>query len=204
MGGSGAGKSTLLKCLGGVWRPLEGDVYLNGEPLWRDGFNGQSPSAVRRIGFAFQNNALFTSMSVLENLLYPHRERRPEIAEKVRRERALELLKRVGLEASVAQMPFELSGGMQKRLSIVRALILEPDFLFLDDPTAGLDPISSKRMSEMLKALLQDSQALVVVVTNDPDRAREWGPQIHFLHEKRLLSPGDPNYQQIQEKFLFQ
>lgn len=202
MGGSGSGKSTLLKCLGGVWRPAEGEIRLNDEPLWREGFAGQSPSAVRRIGFAFQNNALFSSMSVIENLLYPHRERRPDTSEAERREKAHELLRKVGLEASAAQMPFELSGGMQKRLAIIRALILEPDFLFLDDPTAGLDPISSKRMSELLKSLLKDSHALVVIVTNDPDRAHDWGPEIHFLCEKQLFSPGDARYRQIKETYI--
>ncbi len=202
MGASGAGKSTLLKCLGGVWRPQGGDVLLDGASLWESSNFAGNAAALQRIGFAFQNNALFTSMRVIENLSYPHRQRFPHISEKTRQAIAMEWLAKVGLEASALLYPHELSGGMQKRLAIARALILNADCLFLDDPTAGLDPITSRQISKLLLSLLKESQALVVLVTNDADRARSWSQNIHFLADKKLHSPGTSAYAELQRKFL--
>lgn len=200
MGSSGAGKSTFLKSIGGVWKPLRGSVQIDGAPLWVD--DEQNPQILRRIGFAFQNNALFSSLRVIENVSFPHRQRFPEMPEVQRKELALDWLNKVGLEASAYSYPHELSGGMQKRLSIARTLALKPDFIFLDDPTAGLDPITSKVMAELIHSLLAGSQALVVIVTNDPDRAKDWGPNIHFLSEQKLLSPdASEKYLKMQEDY---
>lgn len=193
MGPSGGGKSSFLKTIGGVWKPLSGEVRLDGLPPEGD--------QLLRVGFAFQNNALFGSLRVLENLLFPHRQRFPAMPEKERGQLAWEWLAKVGLEATAAQFPHELSGGMQKRLSLVRALILRPDFVFLDDPTAGLDPITSRTMSELVGSLLQGSESLVVIVTNDPDRARDWGKNLHFLSDGALHSPGSARYAEMQERF---
>lgn len=192
MGPSGGGKSSLLKTLGGVWMPRRGEVLLDGKPPTGD--------TLRRVGFAFQNNALFGSLRVLENLLFPHRQRFPDMDHREREALAREWLAKVGLEATAAQHPHELSGGMQKRLSLARALILKPDFVFLDDPTAGLDPITSRTMSELVSSLLKGSESLVVIVTNDTDRARDWGPNLHFLAEGGLHSPGSPDYERVRER----
>lgn len=194
MGPSGGGKSSFLKTIGGVWSPTSGEVLLDDK--------APSGAQLRRVGFAFQNNALFGSMRVIENLLFPHRQRFPETPEKEREPLARSWLAKVGLEAASAQFPFELSGGMQKRLSLARALILKPDFVFLDDPTAGLDPITSRTMSQLVGSLLEGSQSLVVIVTNDTDRARDWGPNIHFLAEGGLHSPDSPRYAEMRERFL--
>lgn len=202
MGFSGEGKSGLLKSIGGVWKPDQGKVLADGKPLWGRFTYAQDPKILARIGFAFQNNALFNSLRVLENLCYPHRQRFPQVPESERRALAQDWLKKVGLDHVATSFPHELSGGMQKRLSIARALILDPEFIFLDDPTAGLDPITSKTMAELVGQLLKGKDALVVIVTNDPDRARDWGPNIHFLTEGALHSPGHPDYEAVKRKFL--
>ena len=201
MGPSGQGKSTLLKTLGGVWRPLKGSLKISNKSLWL-GEELQDLKLLSQMGFAFQNNALFSSLRVIENLLFPHRQRFPQVPESERKDLAQDWLKKVGLEASASVFPHELSGGMQKRLGLARTLILNPEFIFLDDPTAGLDPITSKIMSELISALLKGSNALVVIVTNDPDRARDWGPNIHFLVDKKLISPGAKNYSSLTGEFL--
>ncbi|MBS1983974.1 MAG: ATP-binding cassette domain-containing protein [Bdellovibrionales bacterium] len=202
MGHSGEGKSALLKSMGGVWKPRSGQVVADGKNMWAEKAYIQDPRILTRLGFAFQNNALFNSLRVLENLCFPHRQRFPKMPEAERRSLALDWLHKVGLEQTVAQYPYELSGGMQKRLAIARTLILEPDFIFLDDPTAGLDPITSKKMSDLIATLLKGREALVVIVTNDPDRALAWGPNIHFLVDGHLVSPGSSNYHAVRKVFL--
>jgi phospholipid/cholesterol/gamma-HCH transport system ATP-binding protein len=201
MGTSGKGKSSFLKTIGGVWQPQSGSLLFAGQALWSNK-GRQDVSTLSKIGFAFQNNALFNSLRVIENLCFPHRTRFREINESARLSLAEDWLKKVGLEHAATQYPHELSGGMQKRLAIARTLILKPDYVFLDDPTAGLDPITSKVMSDLLLSLLKGSNSLVVIVTNDPDRAKSWGPNIHFLDQGRLVSPDHSEYPAIQERFL--
>jgi phospholipid/cholesterol/gamma-HCH transport system ATP-binding protein len=195
LGPSGGGKSTFLKTLGGVWRPFEGRVMLGDQPLWK-GSSGLNEDVLKRLGFAFQNNALFGSMRVVENLMFPHRSRYPHVSEPERLESALEWLERVGLAQVSAAFPHELSGGMQKRLSLARTLILEPELVLLDDPTAGLDPITSKTIADLLQTLLSGRNVLVIIVTNDPDRAKDWGPNLHVLRNGSLYSPGHAEYDQ--------
>jgi len=167
-------------------------------------FESESGIKTRRenIGFAFQNNALFTSLRVIENLTYPHSLRFPEISKDERLALAKSWLDRVDLLKSAEQFPEELSGGMQKRLGIARALILSPKFLFLDDPTAGLDPITSKSIAGVLIELLKENSALTVLVTNDFDRAQQWGGSLHFLDNGQLLSKGHPDYFKTAEAFI--
>jgi phospholipid/cholesterol/gamma-HCH transport system ATP-binding protein len=192
MGESGSGKSTLLKTLGGVWEPLSGQVLFEGESLWSESGHRQNRSLLSRIGFCFQNNALFNSMTCFENLCFPRSQRRPLESEFARREIATHWLDKVGLSGSESLFPFELSGGMQKRLAIARTLILEPDYIFFDDPTAGLDPITSRQIALLLLELLENRPSLTFVVTNDEDRARSWAPSVFelrggHLSEKRHL-----------------
>lgn len=201
MGSSGAGKSTFLKTIGGVWKPSQGQVTFNSKSLWRG--SEQNPEVLRHIGFAFQNNALFSSMRVIENVSFPYRQRFPNVTSAELRDLSMDWLKKVGLEQSAFVFPHEMSGGMQKRLSIARTLALKPDFIFLDDPTAGLDPITSKTMAELVQSLLEGSDSLIVIVTNDPDRARGWGPNIHYLSERTLISPDNPKpYAALETRFL--
>jgi len=198
MGASGSGKSSFLKTLGGVWAQKSGSLSIGGID-----FHSPEGIILRRtyIGFAFQNNALFSSLSVLENLCFPHRLRFPEFSESERTQIARSWLERVELLPAEKQQPHELSGGMQKRLGIARALILNPKFLFLDDPTAGLDPITSRTIAELVISLLKESASLSVLVTNDRDRYRQWGGELHFLENGRLISANDPDFAQAVEEF---
>lgn len=194
MGESGVGKSTLLKTLGGVWKPRSGSLWINDESLWhRENSFSQNKELLKKIGFCFQNNALFNSMNCLENLLFPHRKRHPEIAEEERITLARRWLERVELRHVESLLPHELSGGMQKRLAIARTLMLSPEIVFFDDPTAGLDPITSRQIASTLKELLKEAPALSVVVTNDEDRARQLSDHYFLLEEatltQRELSP---------------
>ncbi len=201
MGPSGIGKSSFIKTLAGVWRPQRGEIVFEGQPLWIENSQILNPKLLPKIGFSFQNNALFSSMRVLENLTFPYSQRFPSSTRQERDSLATEWLKKVGLEASAKVYPHELSGGMQKRLGIARTLILNPEYIFLDDPTAGLDPITSKTMASLVKDLLKNSQALVVIVTNDPDRAKDWGPHIHYLTDQTLNSPGQSQYKNISRDY---
>lgn len=186
MGESGSGKSTLLKTLGGVWEPLSGQVQFEGHSLWSETGHKQNPSLLSRIGFCFQNNALFNSMTCFENLCFPRSKRRPLESESERRRVASHWLEKVGLSGSDSLFPFELSGGMQKRLAIARTLILEPDYIFFDDPTAGLDPITSRQIALLLLELLEHRPSLTFVVTNDEDRARAWASSVFELRGGKL------------------
>lgn len=210
MGHSGGGKSTFLKTLGGVWKPARGQVYFDGKPMWGRTLPIQDLEILKHLGFAFQNNALFSSLRVIDNLTFPYLQIHPETPRTQAIQLAEDWLERVGLSASAQVYPHELSGGMQKRLSLARTLILEPRFVFLDDPTAGLDPMTSKEIADLLKNLVSSQERIVVIVTNDPDRAIEWGPHIHFLHQGQLVSPSSSSepsksieaYQHMREIFL--
>lgn len=166
MGSSGCGKSTFIKSLAGVWRPSSGEVLFGGKNLWNQNDENQNMPILSKIGFSFQNNALFTSMRVIENLTFPYAQRFPESKKEDRIILAKKWLKNVELQSSSDVYPHELSGGMQKRLGIARTLILNPEYIFLDDPTAGLDPITSKVMAKLVKDLLKDSSALVIINCN--------------------------------------
>jgi len=202
MGASGSGKSSFLKLLGSVWRPTTGRVLMNDQELWREGDSQPDPALLAKIGFAFQNNALFSAMTVLENVLFPARRRQPAPSLQDCELEARAWLDKIGLESSADLFPHQLSGGMQKRLALARALVNEPEFLFLDDPTAGLDPISSRKMGRLLESLLEGRRAIIVIVTNDPDRARDWGPDIYLLHQKNLLSIREDDGKRLLGDFL--
>jgi phospholipid/cholesterol/gamma-HCH transport system ATP-binding protein len=179
VGPSGSGKSVLLKIVAGLIEPTEGKVTTSNEEL----------------GMLFQKNALFDSLTVEENLLFPLRERKGiEGAEA--KKRARWFLKEVGLQGNEALYPDEISGGMQKRLGIARALIVEPRVILYDEPTAGLDPITSRMIADLIRKLRGDSESTLLTVTNDMQRAYQLGDQVHLLAQGRLFGGGTP--QQIQ------
>lgn len=162
LGGSGCGKSTIMKHMIGLNPVLHGTLKVAGME-WS---NRTRDQISRRIGVMFQSGALFGSMTCLENVMLPLEEF-TRLRRRERIERAMGLLKDVGLEDAADKMPSEISGGMKKRVAIARALALEPEVVFLDEPSAGLDPITSSALDDLILALRADKGATFVVVTHE-------------------------------------
>ena len=182
LGPSGCGKSTLLKHLIGLYAPSSGEILLRGRSIVH-ATEAQRQEIMRHFGVAYQGGALFRSLSVGENIALPLQEYTPlsqkEITEKVREKLAL-----VGLEGKENLMPSELSGGMIKRAAFARALALDPEILFFDEPSAGLDPLSSRSLDQLILNIRKNTSATILVVTHElesiftiSDRAIMLSPQ---------------------------
>jgi phospholipid/cholesterol/gamma-HCH transport system ATP-binding protein len=188
LGRSGTGKSVTLRHMIGLLRPDEGRVFVGEDEMNR--LSGPSLSkARRRIGFLFQNAALFDSISVGENVAFPMR-RHTDLADAEIRKRAQERLAAVGLDQDYDKMPAELSGGMRKRAGLARALALDPQLLLVDEPSAGLDPITSDEIDSLLADLKKQGGVTLVVVTHNMPSARRLGDQLLMLHEGRVIAHG--------------
>jgi phospholipid/cholesterol/gamma-HCH transport system ATP-binding protein len=165
MGGSGCGKSTLLMHMVGLKAPVNGDVFYSGDAFWGGGFE-QRESILRRIGVMYQGGALFSSLTLAENVALPLEEftemSKAEIADMVSYKLAL-----VGLAGFEEYYPAELSGGMQKRAGLARAMALDPEILFFDEPSAGLDPVSSRLLDDLIINLSQALGTTLVVITHE-------------------------------------
>jgi phospholipid/cholesterol/gamma-HCH transport system ATP-binding protein len=187
LGRSGTGKSVTLRHIIGLVRPDAGRVLVDGEEV--NALSGAELSRVRRkIGFLFQNAALFDSISVGENVAFPMR-RHTTMTDGEIRERATNKLAGVGLETAYDKMPGDLSGGMKKRAGLARAMALDPAILLVDEPSAGLDPITAKEIDELLVETKRGGTTLVVVTHNIPS-ARVIGDDFAVLHEGRMLAHG--------------
>ena len=165
LGGSGCGKSTLLKNLIGLYAPIEGEVWIEGGNLVAARDNDRL-FLLRKFGVMYQSGALFGSMTVLENVRLPLDEF-TALPEPVKELVALAKLKLVGLGAAAQKLPSELSGGMQKRAAIARAMALDPRILFLDEPSAGLDPVTSAGLDLLIKELAQHFGITFIIVTHE-------------------------------------
>ncbi|MBP7712115.1 MAG: ATP-binding cassette domain-containing protein [Gammaproteobacteria bacterium] len=187
VGGSGTGKTTLLRAMVMLLRPAAGTVRLLGEDV-----RGASPAEAsrlrERIGVTFQHGALFSSLSVLENVALPLREH-TALPPALVRDIARLKLSLAGLPASAAdKQPGELSGGMTKRAAVARALALDPEVLFLDEPTAGLDPDSASAFDELVLDLRDSLGLTVVMVTHDLDTLWRTADRVAFLGERRVIA----------------
>lgn len=188
IGPSGAGKTSLLKLLCGLLSPQNGRVLVKQRNL-------STLSAKDRtlwnseVGILFQKNALFDSMTCLENILFPLKEA-SNLAETERHHLAVTLLEAVGLSHAQGLHPHEISGGMQKRLGIARALALSPKIIFYDDPTAGLDPITSKKIIDLIRSFQKKENSTVVMVTNDMNRAYQIADRILMVVDHSVLEAG--------------
>jgi phospholipid/cholesterol/gamma-HCH transport system ATP-binding protein len=182
-GGSGTGKSVALRCIIGLEKPDAGSIFFRGKEISKLKEN-QYVEVRKKIAYVFQNGALFDSMSVEENLAYPLLEHTKlndqQIVEKIDR-----LLELIGMTGSKSLLPSSLSGGMQKRVGLARAIILEPEIILYDEPTAGLDPQNTKNLIELMQKL-QNLGTTGIFVTHDIPAALEVSNRVAILYNKKI------------------
>jgi len=190
VGGSGTGKSVLLRSIIGLQTPEEGHIEVLGEQVAEE----RDPDDIdvrSRWGVLFQGGALFSTLTVAENVEVPLREFHPEIGDELRREIALYKIKLAGLPDDAAdKFPSELSGGMKKRAGLARALALDPELLFLDEPTAGLDPIGAAAFDELTRELQETLGHTVFLITHDLDTLYEICDRVAVIADKRVIAVG--------------
>jgi phospholipid/cholesterol/gamma-HCH transport system ATP-binding protein len=188
LGKSGSGKSVLIKCLVGLIKPDEGTILLLGMDIATLGTH-ELNTLRKRVGFLFQSAALYDSMTVRENLQFPLRDlktmSKPEMENLI-----VEALRNVGLEEAIDKMPSELSGGMRKRIGLARTLILNPEIILYDEPTTGLDPITSTEISELIMDVQKKYKAASIIITHDIECARMTANRIIILKDGTCYAEG--------------
>lgn len=209
VGPSGLGKTLLLKMVAGLLSPTHGQISIGGENLLTS--RGKTrEKIIRQMGMLFQKNALFDSLSVSENLAFAMREVNHSSPQEINHA-IQKYLTAVGLFESKDLFPDEISGGMQKRLGIARALVLQPKILLFDDPTAGLDPITSRKIIELIVQVKKENECTILAITNDMHRAFQMADRIGLVVDHTLIVTGsvaetkahrDPRVQQFIHGFL--
>ncbi|HRP09805.1 MAG TPA: ATP-binding cassette domain-containing protein [Terricaulis sp.] len=189
IGGSGQGKSVTLKCTLGLMASDSGQVLVDGRDVTKLSRSAREP-VMRKFGMLFQGGALFDSLSVWENiafrLIYSD-----GVARKEARERAIETMRRVRLAPEFADVrPVELSGGMQKRAGLARAIIAKPDILFFDEPTTGLDPITADAINDLIVEMVKELGCTALSITHDMPSARKISDEIAMLHNGKIVWRG--------------
>ena len=189
IGGSGTGKSVLLKCILGLMQPDDGSIKIDGVETVELGDNGRG-QVMRKFGMLFQGGALFDSLRVWENVAFGPIQSDGMPPDKAR-EVAINKLGNVGLGPEIGELfPSELSGGMQKRVALARAIARAPEIIFFDEPTTGLDPIMADVINDLIVKCVSDLGATAVSITHDMASARKIGHRIGMLHEGRLIWQG--------------
>jgi phospholipid/cholesterol/gamma-HCH transport system ATP-binding protein len=191
LGPSGHGKTVLLKTLAGLINPSKGEVFVEGHN-WRDLRGAKKIEILKKVGMLFQKNALFDSLTCGENIAFPLRET-TDLSESEIQERVIFFLEAVAIPQAKDLFPDEISGGMQKRLGIARALALDPEIILYDDPTAGLDPITSRRIIELILHLKKQKNSTVVAITNDINRAYQMADRIVMVVDGEIIITGNPD-----------
>jgi phospholipid/cholesterol/gamma-HCH transport system ATP-binding protein len=187
IGGSGTGKSVLLKCILGLIEPDQGIISYNNTPLNRD--TRKEINFYNEIGMLFQGAALFDSLTVWENITFAIKSKRKSDL----REIALDKIHKVGLDSTVLDLyPSELSGGMQKRVALARAIAKDPQLLFFDEPTTGLDPIMADVINNLINEIIDQVGATAITITHDMESAKKIADKISMLYKGNIIWSGDP------------
>lgn len=189
LGKSGSGKSVLIKCIIGLLKPDEGSIYVFGENI--PDLNHNELDKIRvKIGFLFQSNALYDSMTVRENLQFPLRRHSIKLDKKEEDALLKEALENVGLYHTIDMMPVELSGGMRKRIALARTLILKPDIILYDEPTTGLDPITGGEISDLMVKVQEKYNTTSLIISHDMKCIRKTADRIVILIDGRAYANG--------------
>ncbi|CAM4074085.1 ABC transporter ATP-binding protein [Flavobacterium antarcticum] len=189
LGRSGSGKSVTIKCLVGLIPTDEGEMKVFGTDVAQLSY--QELNEIRlRIGFLFQGGALYDSMSVRDNLSFTLKHHSPKLSNEEVQTRILEVLENVGLAESIDKMPSELSGGMVKRTAVARTLIIKPEIILYDEPTAGLDTITSREISDLILAVQKKYKTTSIIITHDMACAKSTGNRIMILKDGVINAAG--------------
>ncbi|MFM6938188.1 MAG: ABC transporter ATP-binding protein [Aquirufa sp.] len=188
IGGSGTGKSVLLKCMIGILKPEQGQVLYDGRDFLQA--DQDTVKAIRReMGVLFQGGALFDSKTVLENVRFPLDTLTSQSVEE-KNARAMMCLQRVGLEAAAYQMPSDISGGMKKRVGIARAIVMNPQYLFCDEPNSGLDPLTAVKIDLLIQEITKEFNITTIVISHDMNSVMRMGEYIIFLKDGKKVWEG--------------
>lgn len=196
LGRSGTGKSVLLRLIIGLERPDSGSVRIHGQDIAGLALD-QLGEIRKKMGFLFQHAALYDSLNVEQNVAFPLQHHKKRMSKAEQQDRVMELLSEVDMESAAAKMPADISGGMQKRVGLARALALEPDILLLDEPTAGLDPISAAEIDDLVLKLQQEHHMASIVVTHDLHSAKTIANRLALLNEGKVVIEG--SFEELQQ-----
>ena len=189
LGRSGTGKSVLIKIIAGLLKADAGDVLVLGQHV--ENLTGKELRALRlKLGFSFQNSALYDSMTVRENLEFPLVQNSKNLTRKQINQAVEEVINAVGLSQTINQMPAELSGGQRKRIGIARTLILQPQIMLYDEPTAGLDPITSIDINNLINEVQERYHTSSIIITHDLTCAKATGDRVAMLLDGKFVQQG--------------
>jgi len=189
LGKSGSGKSVLIKCLVSLLKPDDGTINILGENVGT--LNRESLGELRKkIGFLFQSGALYDSMTVKQNLEFPLRRIKKNLTQKEIDEKVIEVLENVGLIDALDKMPSQLSGGMRKRISLARTIIVDPMIMLYDEPTTGLDPVTSDEISSLINDVQKKYKTSSIIITHDIECARNTANRVIMLKDGEIYSEG--------------
>jgi phospholipid/cholesterol/gamma-HCH transport system ATP-binding protein len=190
LGKSGSGKSVLIKCIVRLFNPDHGTINVLGEDV--NALNSDGLGELRKkIGFLFQSGALYDSMTVRQNLEFPLRRIKKNLTQKERDEKVKEVLENVGLADAVDKMPSQLSGGMRKRISLARTIVVDPMIILYDEPTTGLDPATSDEISSLINDVQKKYKTSSLIITHDIECARNTADRVIMLHDGEVYKEGE-------------
>ena len=189
LGKSGSGKSVLIKCIVRMMEPDSGSINVLGHDI--ASLNRKKLDEVRKkVGFLFQSGALYDSMTVKQNIEFPLKRIKKNLSQKEIQEKVTEVLENVGLADALNKMPSELSGGMRKRISLARTIVVDPLIMLYDEPTTGLDPATSDEISSLINEVQEKYKTSSIIITHDIECARITADRIMMLHEGEIFTEG--------------